>query len=122
MIGGNHQHQSIRIARRHFKRRERDRGGRIAPFGLEEKSVREVLFPVNQLRSNEISLRRVGRNQHIGSLATAEDAPHGLLNQRMLAADPQELLGKQMTAQGPKSGPAPSRHNHWIEMIVIRES
>ena len=82
-------------------------GAVFRPFRFKEESIRKILFPIGQLHTDEIGLRCIRRDQYVGGRRTAYDTSHSLLNERILPANPQQLLGEQMRLNGQNLVPLP---------------
>ena len=54
--------------------------------------------------ANESGLTRIGGNNHMIGPGTGEHTPHGLLNQRFIADDAQQLFGIEVPGRAARTG------------------
>ena len=115
MVGRHHQHDCIGVPAQQFERDQGNRRGGIPSFRLQHKIILQRILPFAQLHPDGFRLGRIRRDHDAFRSRADKHPPHGLLNQRFIADDPEQLLWKQLPAEGPKSRPAPTGHNHGID-------
>ncbi len=66
----------------------------FAPFRFKHEIIYERVLPFTQLHANGLCLSRIRGDHHPVRRRSTDHPAHGLLNQRLISHNPQQLLGK----------------------------
>ena len=102
VIGRHHQHQRLRSRLAECERRERQGWGGIAPDRLQQY-CRGPTLNLSQLLGNEKPMLVIADNPWIGHVGHAVKTLDGLLKQRLLTDEAQQLLRIMLTRKGPEA-------------------
>ena len=115
VVGRLHQHQCAGIAREQPERRRRDGGRRIARHRLEQDSLRHDA-DLAKLLVDEEAMLLVADHQRRRIAHIVECAGRGVLQQRAIGDERQELLGIGCARQRPEPRARSTRQNDRMDL------
>ena len=114
MVGGQDQHQRVRLLRQQQQRRDADRRRRVAAQRLEHDRLRRHAGEAKMLGHDEAMLV-IGDHHRRREAGAVGHPQRRLLQQRALAQQRQELLGVERPRQRPQPRPGAARQDHRMD-------